>query len=111
VHNFLLPLRMETLPLSSASVDADRSKKDGPGELAEWVTAGGLRLMLREGPSRGSVVSSGPVVSEKELRAIVRQAGRFVARLNGSGVFEGLWDREIIVDTLACSAAEQATPV
>jgi hypothetical protein len=81
-----------------------------PHELAEWVTAGELTLMLGGKLARGSVVAvPGAVASEEVTRAIVSQTGAFVALISGSGQFLGLCDRGIIVDKLARGAVEHLT--
>jgi hypothetical protein len=77
-------------------------------ELAEWVTGRSLRSTLRDRLAQGSIIPAlGPAETEENIRAIVRQAGEFVAMLNASGSFEQLIDRGRIVDKLARIAVEQ----
>jgi hypothetical protein len=117
-YSFLQASNISVVPptppavLPAGWVYLDRSSKptSGPStwELAEYVTAGSLRAMLRDRLAHGSVVAA-PGASENEdaTRAILKQTGTFVARVSASGEFRELCDRAIIADKVARSAAEQ----
>jgi hypothetical protein len=92
-------------------LDRSSTPTRGPStwELAEYVAAGGLRALLRDRLAQNSVVApSGDLENENVTRAIVGQAGAFVALVGGSGEFRALCDRAKIADKVARSAAEQA---
>lgn len=79
-------------------------------ELADYVTAGLLRTMLRNSLSQGAVVgTAGALQSEDVNRAILNQTGPFVALVGDSGEFRELCDRMLIADKIARRAAGEAT--
>jgi hypothetical protein len=76
-------------------------------ELAQWVTADDLRVMLGERLVTASVTSKrGAVASEDAARDIVRQQVGFVALLGPTRQFERLCDRSLLVDRIARDAVE-----
>jgi hypothetical protein len=91
-------------------MDRSSNPTSGPStwEFAEYVTAGGLQAMLRDRLAQGSVVAAtGALENENATRAIINQAGTFVALVSTSGEFTELCDRAIIADKVARSVAEQ----
>ncbi|BAO90258.1 hypothetical protein [Caballeronia cordobensis] len=87
----------------------DRSSKPGTPstwELAEHITAGGLRTLLGDGLGKGRVVgAAGTVPDPDTARAIINQPGVFVALVSSSGEFRELCDRTAIADRLSRSVA------
>lgn len=91
----------------------DRSAKPGAPstwELAECVTAGGLRTLLGDRLGKGRVVGVAGTGPDPDVaRAIIDQPGVFVALVSNSGEFRGLCDRTAIADKLSRSAAYAAS--
>jgi hypothetical protein len=97
----------------TAWVYLDRSARPAAGpstwELAEYVTAGGLRTLLGDRLGRGSVVGAAKAAPDADMaRSIINQPGTFVAFVSESGEFRGLCDRSAVADRLSRSAAAQA---
>jgi hypothetical protein len=101
-------------PSSTGWVFLDRSTKPpapSTWELAEHVTAGGLRAMLRDRLAQGSVVGVSGVVGDEDFkRAIINRTGTFVALVTSFGEYRELCDRTVIADKVARTAVEQIAP-
>ena len=96
-------------------VHIDRSAKGGyppsTWELAEYVTASGLRTFLDDRLGKGRVVGVPRATPNEAIaREIIQQPGTFVAFVGESNKFIGLCDRTIIADRVARSAASQSVP-
>lgn len=74
-------------------------------ELADWVTAGGLRGMLGERLMTGAVRRG---EGEETTRAVLRQSGAFVAITDANGAFRDLGDRLAVAEAVARRVAAQA---
>jgi hypothetical protein len=93
-------------------LDRSGTPTKGPStwELAEFITANSLRAMLRDRLAQSSVVApSGALESESATRAIIGQAGTFVALVGATGEFRGLCDRAAIADKVARGVAAQVS--
>lgn len=104
---------MEPLVPHTGWVYLDRSARPAAGpptwELAEYVTEGGLKALLGDRLGRGRVVGALRATADEVVaRAIINQAGTFVAFVSESGEFRGLCDRAVIADRVGRTAAEQA---
>jgi hypothetical protein len=76
-------------------------------EFADWVTEGSLSEMLGGHLMTGSVAACTGPASQETTKAIVSQAGSFVALVTKSGTFQDLCDRDSVLDAVAKKAIEQ----
>jgi hypothetical protein len=76
-------------------------------EFADWVTEGNIKDILGERLMLGYVVANVGPANQQTARSIVTQRGSFVALINGSGMFQDLCDRNVVLESAAREAVQQ----